>query len=74
MAIRAVRVDAAGVTLGVALARHLHDAERGDREDVILRFVFLHLAAHAIEHGIAILLRLHVDEVEDDESTDVTQA
>ena len=74
MAIRAVGIDAAGVALGVALTCHLHDAERGNREDVVLCLVVGHFAAHARQHGVAILLGLHIDEVEDDESADVAQA
>ena len=57
----------------MALASHLHDAERGDGEDLILGLVGCHLTSHTVVHRVAIFLRFHIDEVEDDKSTDITQ-
>ena len=38
-AVRAVGVEVGGERLLLALAGHLHDAELGDRQDVVLRLV-----------------------------------
>ena len=72
--IRAVSVDSTGVALRVTLPCHLHNTERGNGKDVVLCFISSHLTLHTREYGVAILLCLHVYEVEDDETTDVTQA
>ncbi len=58
----------------MALPGHLHDPERGNRQDVILRLIAGHFPLHAVVNGVAVLLRLHVDEVEDDQAADIPQA
>ena len=72
--IRAGSVDSTGVALRVTLPCHLHDTERGNGKYVALSFIISHLTLHTREYGVAILLCLHIYEVEDDETTDVTQA
>ena len=58
----------------MSLACHLHDAKRGNGKDVVLCFISGHFTLHTCKHGVSILLRLHIYEVEDNETTDVTQA
>lgn len=56
------------------LARHLHQAERGDLGDLVLRAVAAETFDHAAQHEVAIGLEHHVDEVDDDDAADVSQA
>lgn len=57
----------------LALSGHLHDAEWGNGQDMAFSFIFGHFLFHAIEDGLAISAAFHVDEVEDEEPSDVTE-
>src|SRR5581483_1898949 len=60
--------------VGDVLPRHLDETERGDLDDVRLRPVALELCAERLLDGGAVLRVRHVDEVDDDDPADVTQA
>ena len=57
-----------------ALARHLQQAEARQPSDLDARAVHLHGVAQAVLDFALILRRLHVDEVDDDQAADVTDA
>src|SRR6185503_4676550 len=57
-----------------ALARHLHEAEARDAPELNARAVRAHGVAKPVLDALLILLRLHVDEVDDDESAEVADA
>ena len=59
---------------GDVLARHLHQAERGDLDDVGLRPVALELALQGLLDRGPVLRVGHVDEVDDDDAADVAEA
>lgn len=74
----AAAVGAAGVEVGrerllLALAGHLHDAERRDGQDVRLGLVLRHELDHAVIHRVAVAALLHVDVVHDHEAADVAE-
>ncbi len=73
-AVGAVVVDGLAHALGVALAGHLHEAELGDGQDVGLGAVALEAFLHALVDLLAVLVGLHVDEIEHDEAADVAEA
>ncbi len=56
------------------LAGHLHEAERGDLGDLVLRAVAAQALHQAPQHEVAVGLEHHVDEVDDDDAADVAQA
>ena len=60
--------------VGDVLARHLDEAERRDLDDVRLRPVALELGAQRFLDGRPVLRVRHVDEVDDDDPADVTEA
>ena len=57
-----------------ALARHLQQAEARDAPDLDARAVLLHGIAQSVFDVALVLLRLHVDEVDDDQAAEVAQA
>ena len=57
-----------------ALARHLHEAQRGDLGDLVARAVTTQALHQAAQHEVAVRLEHHVDEVDDDDAADVAQA
>src|SRR5690242_9645635 len=56
------------------LARHLDKAEVTDGKGLGPRAVATEMGPQLLEHLVAIRLRLHIDEVADDDATDVAQA
>lgn len=56
-----------------ALAGHLHQPELGEAVDVGLGAVFRQRQLQAVEHPAAVIFRLHVDEVDDDDAAEVAQ-
>ena len=61
------------VALPHALPRHLDQAEVADRERLRPRAVAAEVRAQLLQHLVAVRLRLHVDEVADDDAADVAQ-
>src|SRR6201999_2659752 len=57
-----------------ALTRELQQAEARDASDLDARTVLPHGVAQTVFDGALILLRLHVDEVDDDQAAEVAQA
>ena len=57
-----------------ALAGHFQQAEARDAANLDAGAVLLHGIAEAVFHGLLVLQRLHVDEVDDDEAAEVAQA
>ena len=70
---RALRREDLAHAVRHVLARHLHQAQRRDGDEVDLGAVLLQLVLQAGDHGVAVLLRRHVDEVDDDDPADVAQ-
>src|SRR3984893_14091142 len=64
----------AGDALAHALARHLHQADVADLEDVGLRAVCRQRFLESLEDLLPIGAFVHVDEVDDDDAADVAQA
>src|SRR3990170_625648 len=56
-----------------ALARHLHEAQLGKAVHRHARAVARQCLAELVEHGVAVLFRIHVDEVDDDDAAEVPQ-
>ena len=56
------------------LPRHFQEAEAGDPPDLDPRAVHLHGVADHVLDGPLVLCLLHVDEVDDDQATEVAQA
>ena len=56
-----------------ALARHLHQAERGDLGDLVPGAVAAEALHQPAQHQVAVGLQHHVDEVDDDDAADVAQ-
>ena len=71
LAVLAERLEQAESQL---LARHLHQTQRGDLGDLMLRPVAAEAFDQAAQHQIAVGLEHHVDEVHDDDAADVAQA
>src|SRR5881394_919633 len=63
-----------GERLARALARHLDEPEAGEAVDGDARAVAGERALEFLEHRRAVLLALHVDEVEHDDAAEVAQA
>src|SRR3990172_2050598 len=59
--------------LARALARHLHEAQLGKAVHRHARAVARQGLAELVEHGVAVLFRIHVDEVDDDDAAEVPQ-
>ena len=74
MAIRARAVDDAFEVLARLLARDLDEAERRDVDDVGLRAVEAHAVAQEGEEPFLLLVGVHVDEVDEDDAADVSEA
>ena len=64
----------AGVAFVMTLAGDLHDSELRNGEDVVLGLVVGHSGFHFVENLSLITFVLHVDEVDDDQSTQVAKA
>src|SRR5438105_7364616 len=62
------------VTLTHPLARHLGQAEVADGERLCTRTIAREVLPQLLEHAIPVRLRLHVDEVADDDAADVAQS
>src|SRR5215831_68140 len=60
--------------LAHALARHLDQAQLGDLQHVRARLVLGQRSLERTVHLLAVLRRLHVDEVDDDDPAEVAQA
>lgn len=73
-AIRAVGVEIGRQTLLLALAGHLHNAELRDRENVVLGFVGGHQLDHLFVNGVPVTPFLHVDEIHDDQTAEISEA
>src|SRR5690606_5206949 len=56
-----------------ALAGHLHQPQLGDADDVGLGVITLQLPLQRAQYLSAVFLILHVDEVDDDDATQVAQ-
>ncbi len=55
------------------LAGHLHQPETGDLGDLMTGTVPTEAFGQAPQHKLAVALQDHVDEVDDDDATDVTE-
>ena len=71
---RARLAQQVGERFAGALAGHLHQAERGEAVDRHLGVVARQRLAELLEHHLAVLDVLHVDEVDDDDAAEVAQA
>ena len=56
------------------LACYLHQSEFAERKYVVLGPVFLHVLTHAFIELLPVFRQIHVDEVNDDNSSHITQA
>ena len=56
------------------LSGNLHDAQLGNGQDVMLRFVVRHRGLHLLKDFPLVILVLHVDEVDDDQTAQVSEA
>jgi hypothetical protein len=74
LAIRAVVIDGGAHAFGVALARHFHQAELRDGQDVRLGLVAAQAVLHALIDLLLVAARFHVNEIEHDEAAHVAQA
>ena len=74
VAARALHVGAFFQRRAQALAGHFQQAEARDAADLDAGAVLLHGIAETVLHGLLVLRRLHVDEVDDDEAAEVAQA
>src|SRR5262249_35913203 len=74
VAIEARLMEQAPEALPRTLARHLDEAEIGDAVERRLRLVFLEELFESAPHLLAIFVLLHVDQIEDDQATDVPEA
>src|SRR5436309_10666539 len=74
LARRARRREQRAEILAHALARHLDEAQLGDLEHVRPRLVLGQCALERAVDLFTVLRRLHVDEVDDDDAAQVTQA
>ena len=70
----AVGIGRVAHALRLALARHLHQAKVRDGQHVCLGLVLAKPVAHPLEHLTPIARRLHVDEVQHDQATDVSES
>ena len=59
--------------LARALARHLDQPQLGEAVDGHARAVARQRLAELVQHGVAVLLGVHVDEVDDDDAAEVAQ-
>ncbi len=66
----AERLEQAGAD---PLARHLHQAQRGDLGDLVAGAVTAQALDQPAQHQVAVGLQDHVDEVDDDDAADVAQ-
>src|SRR5690606_30191610 len=55
------------------LASHLHETERGDLRNLVLRAVTAQALHEAAQHEVTVRLEHHVDEVDHDNPADVAQ-
>src|SRR5512134_1922251 len=64
----------AGQAFGGALARHFHEAQLGYWQDVGACLVAPEAVLHSLIDGLLIFAALHIDEVGNDDATDIPQA
>src|SRR5690606_35720397 len=57
-----------------ALARHCDETERRHRRDVVLSMICGERLLERLQHLLAVLVLFHVDEIDDDDSAEITQA
>jgi hypothetical protein len=57
-----------------ALTCDLHQSELAQRQNVVACTVFLHVLAHALIEQLPVLGQVHVDEVDHDDSSHITQS
>ena len=57
-----------------ALASDLHQTELAERQHVMLRPVAFHQFAHILIQLLLVSLVIHIDEIDDDDTSDVSQA
>ena len=69
----AVCVEGAGKAFLRPLAGHFHESECRDGQDVGSGLVSAHPVAHPLVDPLLVLAVLHVDEVDDDKTTDIAQ-
>ena len=74
LAVRAIVIDRRVDALGMALARHFHQAELRDGQDVRLGLVAPQPLLHPLIDLLLVAARFHVDEIEDDQPADVAEA
>ena len=74
MTVRTRAVDDAFQVLPRLLARDLDEAERRDVDDIRLRAVEAHAVTQEGEELFLLLVRVHVDEVDEDDAADVPEA
>ncbi len=74
LAIRAIVIDGGAHAFGVALARHLHQAELRDGQDVGLGLVAAQAFLHPLIDLLLVAPRFHVNEVQHDQAAHVAQA
>src|SRR5665213_2293670 len=74
LAIRAVVIDGGTGAFAMALARHFHEAELRNRQDVRLGLVAAQTVLHALIDLLLVAPSFHVNEVEHDETAHVAQA
>ena len=58
----------------MALARHFHEAELRNRQDVRLGLVAAQAVLHPLIHRLLVAAAFHVNEVEHDEAAHVAEA
>ena len=56
------------------LSRDLHESELTEREHIMLRAVAIHQFSHIVIQLLLMLFRIHVDKIDDDDSSDIPQA
>ena len=56
------------------LTRHFEQTETRDAADLDAGTILLDGVAEAVFHGLLVLGRLHVDEVDDDEAAEIAEA
>jgi hypothetical protein len=73
-AIVTVVVNPTGIALLMSLACDLHDPKLGDGEDIVLCLVVRHGGFHSLVDLALIPLVFHIDEVDDDKTSEVAKS
>ena len=71
-AVRTTDVDAADGTFRMPLSSHLHDAQGGNGQDVVLGLVLSHLGLDPLKERVEGSLRLKVEEIDYDQAAQVS--